>query len=61
MNAFKITFEDGNTIHTSMNATLANAQAYYLGQRFQFGDTDECPKDRLVKAVQVEQLTPPQL
>ena len=58
MNAFKVTFEDGNTLTTSMNATLEEAQKYYIGTPFQFGDTDECPHDKLVKAVKVEQLRP---
>lgn len=57
MNAFKITFEDGNVIHSSMNATLNEAVKYYVGNSFQFGDTDECPRDKMVKAVSVEQIT----
>ena len=56
MNAFRILFADGNEIITDMNATLPEAQTYYLGQVFNFGDTDECPKDRMVKAIFVEQL-----
>jgi hypothetical protein len=54
MNTFKITFADGNTITTGMNATLAEASAYYIGQRFQFGDTEEKPFDHMVEAVKVE-------
>jgi hypothetical protein len=54
MNTYKITFADGNTITTGMNATLAEASAYYIGQRFQFGDTEEKPFDHMVEAVQVE-------
>jgi len=57
MNAYRILFADGNEIITDMNATLPEAQAYYLGQAFNFGDTDECPKDRMVKAIFVEQLS----
>ncbi len=56
MNYFKVTFTDGNTLQTGMNATLNEAKAYYVGQSFQFGDTDECPKDNLVKAISVEQI-----
>lgn len=56
MNTFKITFADGNTITTGMNATLAEASAYYIGQRFQFGDTEEKPFDYMVKAVKVEEV-----
>lgn len=54
MNTFKITFADGNTITTGMNATLAEASAYYIGQRFQFGDTEEKPFDYMAEAVGVE-------
>ncbi len=52
MNAFTITFENGDTISTNMNATLAEAQRYYIGQRFElYRDTDPT-----VKAVKVEQV-----
>lgn len=57
MNTFKITFEDGNTITTGMNATLEQAEKYYIGQYFNFGDTEAIPYDKMVKAVKVEQLT----
>lgn len=54
MNAYKVTFADGNTLTTSMNATLAEARAYYVGQSFLFGDPDGA--DKMVQAVAVEQL-----
>lgn len=54
MKAFKVTFADGNHLITSMNATLDEAKRYYIGTKFQFGDTDECPHDKLVTAVSVE-------
>jgi hypothetical protein len=56
MNAFKVTFEDGNTLVTNMNATLEEAKKYYIGTPFNFGDNDECPHDKLVKAIAVEQI-----
>lgn len=56
MKTYRVEFEDGNTLTTGMNATLEEARAYYVGQRFQFGDTDECPSDKLVKAVNVTEL-----
>jgi hypothetical protein len=56
MNTFKVTFADGNTLTTGMNATLEDAKAYYIGHSFQFGDTDAKPYDHLVKAVNVELL-----
>jgi hypothetical protein len=56
LNSFKITFEDGNTITTDFNGTLEEAEAYYLNNYFNFGDTDENPQDNLQKGVSVEQL-----
>ena len=56
MNSFKVTFADGNTLTTNMNATLAEARAYYIGNAFNFGDTEERPYDLMVTAVEVEQL-----
>lgn len=50
----KVTFEDGNTLTTNINGTLETATEYYVGQEFNFGDTEECPEDKLVKAVKVE-------
>lgn len=49
---FKITFEDGNTLTTKMNASLKQAKDYYLGNEFNFGTTD----DKMVKATKVEQI-----
>lgn len=54
--AFRITWEDGNTTVTEMNATLEEARAYYIAEPFQFGDTDEHPGDKMVRAVTVEEL-----
>lgn len=54
MISVKVTFADGNSFVTGINATLEEAIAYYVGQEFQFGDTDECPIDKLVKAITVE-------
>ncbi len=56
MKTFKVTFLDGNVLFTSMNASLTEAQRYYINQYFQFGDTEEHPKDRLVKATIVEEV-----
>jgi len=54
MRAIRVTFEDGNTIETNINGTDEAIRRYYIGQEFQFGDTEEHPKDKLVKAVDVE-------
>ena len=58
MNTYKITFSDGNMIITGMNATMAEAEAYYLGTKFQLGDTDKIPHDYLVEVVRVEEVRP---
>lgn len=52
----KITFEDGNSFHTGFNGDIADLNAYYLGKYFNFGDTEEHPVDKMVKAVKVELL-----
>ena len=54
MNAFKVTFENGDTLVTSMNATLAEARSYYIGKVFQFGDTEAIPHDYMVTAIDVK-------
>jgi len=57
MHYFCVTFADGNTLTTGMNATLEEAKAYYVGTKFQFGDTQEHPKDKLVEAIAVTQIS----
>jgi hypothetical protein len=54
MNTFKVTFEDGNTLISGMNASLQEATEYYTTHLFNFGDTEEHPKDKLVRGVKVE-------
>ena len=49
-----VTFEDGNTIDASINGSEETIREYYIGNRFQFGDTEEHPADKMVKAVSVE-------
>ena len=56
MNAYKITFNDGDHLITSMNATLEEAKEYYIGQSLNFGDNDTHPKDLMKVAVKVEEL-----
>ena len=56
MRAIRITFEDGNTIETNINGTMEEIRAYYVGQVFQFGDTEKHLGDKLVKAIAVENL-----
>jgi len=54
MKTIKVTFADGNHLITSINGSEDEIKNYYLGNQFQFGDTEECPEDKLVKAIKVE-------
>ncbi len=56
MKTYKITFEDGNTMTTGFNGTLEAAKSYYVGQKFQFGDTEENPRDLMIKALTVTEV-----
>lgn len=51
----RVTFADGNTIETWINAP--NQQYvidYYTKNEFQFGDTESCPRDNLQRGINVE-------
>ena len=50
MNSYKITFSDGDSLTTSMNAMSEEARAYYLGKTFNLG----AERDRLLRCVSVE-------
>lgn len=54
----KVTYEDGNVIHSKMNCTFKEAKKYYLNNWFQFGDTEEHPGDLMLRAIKVEDITP---
>lgn len=54
MRAVKVWYADGNSEVTNINGTRAGVRAYYVGQSFNFGDTDEHPADRMVKVSWVE-------
>lgn len=54
MRSIRVHFEDGNTIDTNINGTDDEIRQYYVGQSFQFGDTEAHPRDKMVKAVRVE-------
>lgn len=38
MRHFKVTFSNGDSLVTGFNGTLADARAYYVGNRFNIGD-----------------------
>ena len=48
---YKVTFENGDHLVTGFNGDLATAKAYYVGQGFEFDETQP-----MVKAVSVEEL-----
>lgn len=50
----RVTFADGNTLTTEINGTEEEIRAYYIGQRFNFGDTDAHPEDNMQAATAVE-------
>jgi hypothetical protein len=52
--AVRVTYADGNHLVTGINGTRKEVESYYLGQFFQFGDSDSCPGGRMVRAVAVE-------
>lgn len=54
MKCVRVTFVDGNVIETNINGTDPEILNYYLGQSFQFGDTEECPHDKLVAVASVQ-------
>ncbi len=50
----KVTYADGNTVSTWINGTEDEIRSYYIGNFFQFGDTDSRPYDYMVMAINVE-------
>lgn len=52
--SIRVHFADGNSLVTEINGTEASIRDYYLGQSFNFGDTDEHPADNLQVATSVE-------
>lgn len=63
MRAIEVTFSDGRTVKTDINGTIASIHRYYLlsPDPFNFGDTEEHPKDLPLRAVKLVLLdrTPP--
>lgn len=57
MRYIRATFSDGTEIITAINGTDQEIRDYYCGQYFQFGDTDDCPGDKLLECTQLEFLT----
>lgn len=56
MSFYRVTYANGNVSETGFNGTLDEAKKYYLGQSFQFGDTEAKPFDDMVKVINVEQI-----
>jgi hypothetical protein len=53
----EVTFADGSTLCTEINGTVDSISNYYLGKYFNFGDTEEHPSDKMIKATQVKFLS----
>ena len=51
--AYRITYENGKQIVTSMSATLAEATAYFLGT---YSDIGVYPVEDMQKAVKIEEV-----
>lgn len=52
----KITDNTGNSWISTINGTFEDAQKYYLGQQFNFGDSDAHPGDKIVTVTNVDLL-----
>ena len=53
MPAITVKMAHGNEIHTSINGTRQSVRKHYIGQSVDFGDTEEHPTSKMVKAVEV--------
>lgn len=56
MNIYKVLFQNGDSLVSSMNATLEEATDYYLNNWFNFGDTEEFPYDIMIQGISVEEI-----
>ena len=50
MKTILVTYHDGYTTTTNFNGTLQQAEDYYIGKRFNFGDND-FDEDDLIRVV----------
>lgn len=55
MISLTVYFEDNNVIETRFNGTFLEASQYYVGKQFNFGDTIDCNKDRMVTCVSIKE------
>ena len=53
MKTVEVIFSNGNTLITDINGSDEQIRAYYIGKVFNFGDTDTCPNDVLVKCIDI--------
>jgi len=56
MKTYKCTYGTGDIIVTGMNATPEEARDYFVGQAFDFGDSEEHPKSLMIKCVSVSEV-----
>ena len=52
MKIVKVTFSDGDSLVTNINATFEEAEEYYLGNIFNTGTED----DHMVRTIKVEEV-----
>lgn len=53
MRTIKVIFSNGDSLVTDINGSDEQIKAHYIGRVFNFGDSDTCPSDVLVKAIEV--------
>ena len=56
MNCYKITFSNGDSITTNINLGLNEAREYYFNNWFNFGDTEDNPRDIMAYGVMIEEV-----
>ena len=55
MNAYKITFANGDNIKTGFNGDLSEATRYYIGRWFNLSSgADGEPEDNMQKGIKIE-------
>lgn len=56
MTTVKCTYSNGDSITTDINGSIEEAKIYFLGNWFNFGDTDEKPYDDMQQCIKVEEV-----
>lgn len=56
MKTAKVTYSDGHEEITGFSSNIKDFRSYLLGQWINFGDTQEHPKDLMLKVTKIEEL-----